>query len=242
MFNREFVCWLAGFVELTNWNLGFEQWDLSEYQRRVILAHAKLCQTVCKDEITLFIEYVLSHILGSTQISSDDFKTFVANEFKSYRNVLSSNELCYYMQGFFEIAQQQQWCRYWNKEAVSRMVQLCEQNQTGLSRAVRQEYAKWRLWIIELEQKEKEQASMATSSTGNDGSSGNDSSSTSNGSSSTPGNRKLYDCAEWQSKLNGIFMHTIDTSYVEFQSEEAQAQLQNIHDQYKQEEKQQASS
>ena len=74
MFNRDFLSWLAGFVELSGLrNQG--EFHLDEYQRKVILAHVNLVKEVTHDQLTLFSEYILEFIHDGDRCKEDTLKT-----------------------------------------------------------------------------------------------------------------------------------------------------------------------
>ena len=141
MLVREFVCWLAGFLEFSS--LLDPSWTLTPKHRSIILAHAKLCQEVCQDRLTLFLEYTLWSVMDPTQSPQTFLVPHALQEFRKYNDVLTSNELSYYLQGYFEIADSTSW----NAPMVARFLQLCELNQTGLAKALREEYRKCRVWL-----------------------------------------------------------------------------------------------
>lgn len=138
MLNREFICWVGGFVELSL--ICGDKFELSTDQRRIILAHAKLCQEVCKDEIILFVDFILHFVMNEEKCESTFFLKSVYREFEKLNDVLTCNELCYYMQGYFEIGQTQTWTR----SCLTRLIYLCEKNQSGLIKDLRIEYCRWR--------------------------------------------------------------------------------------------------
>ena len=158
-----------------------------------------------KINFTLFSEFILDFIQdGTDKCKEEYFEEVVQNQFAGMMDSLTSAELCYYMQGFFEIGQQKNWCDAWNGACIKRLQFFCETNRTGLFKPLRQEYYKWRVFLGDEEKH-----------------------------TDAIGEEKLYDCKSWQGLLNSLFSHVIDNSYAGLQSEESKSHLQAIHDQYK---------
>ena len=101
MRNTEFASWLAGFV------LVCEPSTLSEAQFKCIENHAKLCEYTEKGQLT-----VTNHMIRNMMraISIEDFKQHVLIQFETLPSH-SSEEICYFLQGVFEIDGRDQWSR-----------------------------------------------------------------------------------------------------------------------------------
>ncbi len=138
MYNREFLCWLAGFIQLSTQI--DPKFHLSPLQRKVILNHAKLCQEVSQGKLTLYADYVLRFVLDEEKCGIESLSQYTLEQFKLLADQLTDNELCYYMQGYFEISRQS----IWNRDCLDLVMNLFECNVTGLSNDLRAQYYQWR--------------------------------------------------------------------------------------------------
>lgn len=119
MRNTEFTSWLAGFFSICDPN------TLTEQQVECISNHAKLCEYTEKNRLT-----VTNHMIRYTldKVSLEDLKIHVQIQFESVP-CPSSEEICYFLQGVFEIDGKEKWSR----KDVELAIHLLDRNVWGLA-------------------------------------------------------------------------------------------------------------
>lgn len=118
MRNTELTSWLAGFLLIC------DPQELSELQRKCILNHARLCEYTEKGRLTV-TNFMIRNSLASVSLS--DLKKHVYVQFSTVPSP-SSEELCYFMQGVFEIDGKV----HWTREDAELTVGLLDKNVWGL--------------------------------------------------------------------------------------------------------------
>ena len=101
MRNSEFTSWLAGFF------LVCEPDTLVPDQQQCVLNHAKLCEYTEKGRLTI-TNYMIRHNLSQVPVA--ELREHVLVQFDSVP-CPSSEELCYFLQGVFEIDGKTEWSR-----------------------------------------------------------------------------------------------------------------------------------
>ena len=101
MRNSEFTSWFAGFFMIC------EPRALSPEQKQCILNHAKLCNYTEEGRLTI-TNYMILHDLSKVSVS--ELREHVLVQFESVP-CPSSEEICYFLQGVFEIDGKTEWSR-----------------------------------------------------------------------------------------------------------------------------------
>lgn len=118
MYNTEFTSWLAGYVLLGNPK------TLSQQQRDCIRKHARLCEYVENGKLT-----VTNFVFLNDMDRLDDDLIF-AHAVHQYRCIPAptSNELCYFLQGVFEIGD----VHVWDRDVAELCMEEMDRNVHGL--------------------------------------------------------------------------------------------------------------
>ena len=101
MLNTEFTSWLAGFILLSDAK------TLSPTQRRCIRNHARLCEYAENGKMSITNFMILN------DMDSLDDSSIIAHALHQYRSIPipTSNDICYFLQGFFELGDSHTWSR-----------------------------------------------------------------------------------------------------------------------------------
>jgi hypothetical protein len=125
MRNTEFISWLYGFFALTN------QEDLTVSQRKIIHAHAKLLHSVEEGQLTVLNHLIWSSILDPEVLSFTYLQKAIAREYRR-KPWPSSNELCYLLQGYFEICEDKKWRDRYTYDQADLIAREIRRNLDGL--------------------------------------------------------------------------------------------------------------
>lgn len=101
MKNTEFTSWLAGFYLLS------ESATLTTPQRQLIKQHIQLCAYAENDALTV-TNFMICNTLED--ITDDDLRVHILLQFEQVP-VITSNELCYFLQGHFELDESTTWTK-----------------------------------------------------------------------------------------------------------------------------------
>lgn len=119
MRNTEFTSWLAGFFLIC------DPETLSAEQERCISNHAKLCEYTENGRLTV-TNFMIRDNLGA--VSELDLRQHVLMQFNAVP-CPSSEEICYFLQGVFEIGGKTRWTR----EDAQVVIHLLDRNVWGLA-------------------------------------------------------------------------------------------------------------
>ena len=119
MRNTEFTSWLEGFFLICDPD------TLSEAQLRCISKHAKLCEYAERGRLTV-TNFMIRNSLAEVPLA--ELKVHVHAQFESVP-CPSSEEICYFLQGAFEIDGRERWSR----ENAELVVDLLDRNVWGLA-------------------------------------------------------------------------------------------------------------
>ena len=122
MRNTEFTSWLAGYILLS------DAQSLTASQRRCIRDHARLCEYTEHGKLTI----TNFMILNDLDILDDNL--IFAHALHQYRSIPipTSNDICYFLQGFFEISES----RVWSRAAAEVCLEEIDLNVHGLETSI----------------------------------------------------------------------------------------------------------